>query len=263
MRIACIGDIHLISKDDPHSDQVENRKFFIPGQKALIKLFGLLQEQDIDLVIFLGDLVDWGSDTNIDFALNFLSMLKIPWKAVPGNHDLVRPADKDSFEAIKNREHRQFWQNKGLSMDNEWIDCDDFGICLVDNALSDFEESTMNWLDEHLNKKNINLVCQHVPLDLPEIRECIHSAAPNRPLDHYTCSNNKDIFSSHYQGRVQAVASGHVHMSGTVTVEGCTHHLCNVGIELKDTNRRETAPCSARILTFNGSGFDLEMIYAS
>lgn len=39
MRIAYIGDIHLIDKNDPHQHLVKLRSFFMPGQESLMRLF--------------------------------------------------------------------------------------------------------------------------------------------------------------------------------------------------------------------------------
>ncbi|NRA39363.1 MAG: metallophosphoesterase [Planctomycetes bacterium] len=265
MRIACIGDIHLIDKDEPHQGMVKTRAFFMPGQKSLLELFKKLENSDIDLVVFLGDLVDWASEENISFALKLLSHLSIPWKAVPGNHDFaIAHADitqkENRFATTAHRKYRTLWQKHNISMENQFIDCGEFGLVLLDNSMSNIEEQDLQWLDAQLNIKKHNMVCQHVPLSLPEIDSCIHSIAPNRHLSKYTCSAHPDLYHSHYENRVQAVLSGHVHIDASVTTGDCTHHLCNVGISMNDPGRNEDAVASATIISFADGCFHRELL---
>ena len=263
MRIACIGDLHLISRHDPHQGLRENRSFFMAGQDSLLRLFKTLEQHPIDLVVFLGDLVDWVSDENITYALETLEALKLPWKVIPGNHDfgLAHPeADRHSFRVIQDRAYRTLWQRHGLDMKNEFIDGQEFGLVLLDNALSNLTDDSLHWLDKVLDRKKHNIICQHVPLDLPEIRSYIHDHAPNRNLSKYTCSAHPHVFQNLYARRVQAVVSGHVHLSGTVSTDSCTHHLCNMGVTYDDPHRNERAKASATLLTFDQHGFQTQHI---
>lgn len=265
-RIACVGDIHLINPDDPRQDLVEQRSFFIAGQESLRQLFQRLEQSDVEHVIFLGDIVDWVSDANMRYAADFLQQLSLPWSAVPGNHDYQNP--ERSSGQLHGRDLRQRWLDYGFDFSTRCIDAGDFSVHLLDNALSFVEEAELATFARHLEQKPFNVVCQHVPIDLPEIRTAIHAQAPDRDFNKYVCSPQPDLFKDYYQGQVQAVVSGHVHMSDIVhtttdDAQACTHYLCNVGIDMHDRNRNESCAASACMVTFHGSGFEQNWLYLS
>ena len=258
MIIACVGDIHLIDPSDPDQDRVRQRHFFIDGQNSLKRLFKQLAAQQVDHIIFLGDIVDWVSPHNIAYAAEFLRILTIPWSTLPGNHDYQIPAIDDGQHDLP-----QLWQAHGFNMHSQLIDADQFNIFLVDNARGYADSDTHAWLDKCLNKKEHNIICQHVPTDLPEIRESIHSIAPNRNLDHYTCSKDPGLFHNIYQNRVSAIVSGHVHMTDTLTINQCTHYLCPLGIDVDDPGRKEQACSSALLLHLDDTKMYAERLFAN
>lgn len=257
MRIACIGDVHLINPEDPNQEQRAARSFFIDGQASLRRLLQTINNSDIDHVIFLGDLVDWASRENIAYARAFIKELQCACHVLPGNHDF-----QGTVDGLRGRELRQLWQEVGIDMTNTAIDCGCFSLILLDNSIGTLEAETVPWLREQLARHPWNVVCQHVPLDLPEIRDCIRKAAPGRNFNKYVLSSYPSLFADCYQGRVQLTLNGHVHMQGAVMTEGCEHRLCQVGIDLYDPGREETARASATLFTFNGSGFDCSIMYA-
>ena len=262
-RIACVGDIHLINPDDPRQDLVEQRSFFIAGQESLRQLFRRLEQSDVDHVIFLGDIVDWASDANMRYAADFLQQLQLPWSAVPGNHDYQNP--ERGTGQLHGRDLRQRWLDYDIDFSTRCIDAGDFSVHLLDNALSFVEEADLETFANNLHQRPFNVVCQHVPLDLPPIRAAINAQAPGRDFNKYVCSPQPDLFHDYYQGQVQAVVSGHVHMHDIVhtqgeTVQPCAHYLCNVGIDLHDSNRNESCVASACMLTFSGERFEHSML---
>ena len=261
MELAFIGDIHLINPQDARQDLVEKRSFFIEGQPSLLELIKTLEQRAVDRIIFLGDIVDWASPDNIAFAANILKEIKVPWSIAPGNHDYQNP--NSETDPRKGLELRAMWQEHGISMGEDKIDCGPFNLFLVDNATGIISDESLAWLKTELNEKPYNIVAQHVPLDLPSIRESIKAVTPNRNLEHYTCSKHTNLFEDYYKGRVQAVLTGHVHMSDIVQIDDCTNYLCNVGIKLSDPNRVEEAQCTARLLRFNDGVFESEIIARS
>ena len=262
MKIACIGDIHLIDPVDPRRERVADRSFFIDGQASLRRLFNRLNVMKPDHVIFLGDLVDWASPENIAYAAAFLKQLEVPWSALPGNHDYTNPDLKNNADLLAGRALAELWADHGIDFSNRSIDCGDFAVHLFDNSIGHIEPEALDWLDAALNKQAFNFLCQHVPLDLPVVRACIQQLAPQRNLEHYTCSAHASLFDSHLRGRVQGLASGHVHMSASLQHDQCALFLCNVGIDLQDPHRGESALSSATLLGFDGERFSAEQLFA-
>jgi len=87
MRIAILSDLHLVSPSDPFKEVHAERAHFVSAWPSAQRMCAKLREAAPDLVISIGDLVDWYSDENRDFAIGILNELKIPWHVTPGNHD--------------------------------------------------------------------------------------------------------------------------------------------------------------------------------
>ena len=87
-------DMHFISERDPAREMVQSRKKYAVSEPDFRVLADRINASSPDLIVILGDLVDWYSPDNRDFALEMLTKLKGPWHAVPGNHDFegIRPA---------------------------------------------------------------------------------------------------------------------------------------------------------------------------
>lgn len=257
MLVACVGDLHLVSDRDPHEGLRRSRAFFAAGYPSLIRLLDRLNARRPDLVVFLGDLVDWLSEENIVFALDVLSHLQVPWLAVPGNHDLAVPSAGPA-----DRRHAALWRRHGVEFADRHLDAGGFGLVLLDDSLSDVTPTSADWLDRQLARTPCNLVCQHVPLDIPGIRAHIGAAAPGRDLAKYTCSGNPGLWASHYRGRVQAVCNGHVHLGGIVRSDGCEHHLCTLALSMTDPGRGESTQATATLLRCADGRFASELLVA-
>lgn len=76
-----------------------------------------IHQHQPDLVVHTGDisLNGAGDETELDFALERLNQLSIPWLAVPGNHDVgdvghrQQPINADRQEAFRQRFGTGFW----------------------------------------------------------------------------------------------------------------------------------------------------------
>lgn len=258
MLLACVGDLHLVSERDPHGELRRSRAFFAAGYPSLRRLLDLLNARRPDLVVFLGDLVDWLSEENVVFALDVLSRLRVPWLAVPGNHDLAMPTAGPA-----DRRHAALWRRHGVDFADRLLDAGDFGLVLLDNSLSDVTPASAAWLADGLARQPRNLVCQHVPLDIPGIRAHVAAAAPGRDLAKYTCSGSPGLWATHYRGRVQAVCNGHVHLDGTVRSDGCVHHLCSLALTMTDPGRGEATVAAATLLRCVDGSFQAEQLVAA
>lgn len=91
MKIAIIGDIHAIAPNDPHELFHDYRLVFKGAWPSFLALMSNVKAAAPDLVISLGDLMDWYSDENRDFVVEQFNRLHCPWYFTPGNHDLEFP----------------------------------------------------------------------------------------------------------------------------------------------------------------------------
>lgn len=65
MRIAIIGDLHFISPTDPFPSRRERRQHFAQAWPSFARTVRQVKREAPDLVVFLGDLVDYFSATSL------------------------------------------------------------------------------------------------------------------------------------------------------------------------------------------------------
>ena len=175
-----------------------------------------LQRESPDLILSLGDLVDWYSDENRDFALDFMHSLNIPWCMTPGNHDAETSGAGGSPGGLNG------WVAAGVPVHNRKISLDHLEGFLINSHNSAVPPETAVWLQTELDPSAVNAVFTHVPPDTPETRAAIHAREPHRNLTKYVQSHAPGLFEDALSGNVDAVWSGHLHFQ-TSAQKGRTH----------------------------------------
>ncbi len=258
MKVALLGDVHLISEDDHYRNLHAKRAFFMAAWPSFRRLLQAINDESPDLTILLGDLVDWFSPQNIDFSLDLVSTLRSPWRMIPGNHDLEKPTggyDQSRYDMESTRNRLRYWRSLGVDLSSRALDVDGYRVILMDNSLSDVTNGTQDAVRRMLAPSGRNLLCAHVPLDLPTTRDYILSIDPRRNLTKYVTSGAPDLYGSVVRGNVTDVFSGHLHFPGLLTHESTTFHLCGMSIGMHDPNREQTTVAQALIV--EGSGGEL------
>lgn len=237
MRIAILSDLHFVAPEDPFGQIHIERAHFARAWPSFEKMCALIKRQSPDLVISLGDLVEWYSPENRDFALSMMCQLDIPWLVTPGNHDFemyVRNQDESISGPLSARQCQeqasQGWGQKGIKLDNRVIDAGDTGLVLINSAISDVPQGTGQWLNDVLGKHKRNIVFTHVPLDVPLVRQYLLSVEPDRNMTKYVQSGAPWMFQECIKGKVDAVYSGHLHFSGNITVDNVQMYILGLSV---------------------------------
>lgn len=114
VRIFHISDLHARSANGP---QAERAKIEAPFRRRVIgkaweENLKQLQEHGapVDLVVFTGDLGDWGHKTDYTMGVEFLqrtcAALRVPMErlfVVPGNHDIAQKTKKVAWQAMREK----------------------------------------------------------------------------------------------------------------------------------------------------------------
>jgi predicted MPP superfamily phosphohydrolase len=265
MRLAVLGDAHLIAADDPYKDLHQRRGFFKSAWPSFRALLKEVNQRSPDQVVFLGDLVDWFSPENIAFGLDLLSQLQCPWHMVAGNHDLAAPShghDQKTYATTATRDHMDYWLRQGVDLGNHAIDTPGGTAILLDNALSDLAETTEPWLTDLLRRSEPSLLFAHVPIDTPPTRDYILSVDPRRSMAKYVLSSSPDFYPRFVENRLAHVFSAHLHFPGDLHL-GCTRfHLCTMSITMDDPNRSQSTRATATLVDFKGDAVVFEKISA-
>ena len=254
MKIAVIGDAHLIADSDPYRGVHERRAFFKSRWRSFQSLLAKANDESPDMTILLGDLVDWFSPENLTFGLDLVSELRHPWQMTPGNYDiaaLTGEFDQTDYGTSASRERLSFWRATDLI--TRTVDIGDCRLVLLDSALSDLVDGSDGWLREKLEGNQTNLLFTHVPVDTPETREYILSVDAKRSMVKYVLSGAPDLFDDHVEGRIPHVFSGHLHFAGDLSRGDTRFHLCNMGITMHDPHRDQGAVASATLVEGEGA----------
>lgn len=232
MRIAIIGDLHFIAPDDPSLCWREHRQHFAEAWDSFAQTLAILNDASPDLIILLGDLVDYYSDANRDFALQQLSHLPAPWLVTPGNHDfaLADAGHSNDPDRPDSLEIRRRWAAAGVFMGNRCVEADGVCLLLVDSFDSNVPKGTDHWLRQSTENSKRNMLFTHVPLCTPEIGDYILSIQPQRNLRKYLQSGAPNLFDEAVHNRIEAVFSGHLHFEGRLTVRGTEMYLLPLGL---------------------------------
>ena len=249
-KVIVLGDLHLISPDDPDEDRKVRRAHFAQAWPSFRDLVRAIRGEAPDLVVALGDLVDWYSEPNRDFARSLLDGMGAPWAATPGNHDLSfswegKPETDDGDGPAP---PRSGWAEAGIEMGNRCIDLDDTRLLLMDSATSRVPEATVAWLDETLGDRPRNLLFTHVPLRHDEVASRILAEDPHRNMEKYI--QHTDLFGPCLRGRVDAVYTGHLHFPADLTVEGTRMRM--LPLSTRSPLKEYRGQGVTTVLTFDG-----------
>ena len=257
MKIAVLGDVHLIADSDPYKHLHDKRLFFKSAWPSFTRLLSSVNREGPDLVILLGDLVDWFSPQNIAFGLDLLTDLKCPWQMIPGNHDLAAPSEgpeQQAYQTTATRDHLAYWAGQGVDLRNRTIEMGGYTSILLDSSLSDLAEGADDWLARVAEHEKPKLLFSHVPVDLAVTREYILSVDPRRSMVKYVISAEPGLYEKYIAGRIEHVFSGHLHFSGDLSFENTRFHLCTMGISMSDPHRSYSTVATAKIVEIKRDG---------
>lgn len=266
MKLAILGDAHLIADGDPYKNLHQHRAFFKRAWPSFQRLVKKVNDESPDLVIFLGDLVDWFSVENIAFGLDHLAALRSPWLMVPGNHDLAAPSDgpeQREYATQATREHLHYWSQQGVELGNRTLDIEGTPAILVDNALSNLADDTANFLDEVCLQSTPRFLFAHVPIDAKTMRDYILAIDARRSMAKYVLSSAPDFYTQYIKDRLAHVFSAHLHFAGDLHIDSTRFHLCTMSITMDDPHRSYSTVATAKIVECSKDALVFRDIFAA
>lgn len=249
MKIAVLGDVHVVADSDPYKHLHDKRSFFKSAWPSFQRLVKVVNRESPDCVVLLGDLVDWFSPQNITFGLDLLAELNSPWYMTPGNHDLAAPTggpDQEAYATTATRDHLSYWAEQGVDLSNRAIDLAGCSCILLDSALSDLAAGAEAMLQHSAPR----LLFTHVPIDTTITRDYILSVDPRRSMVKYVISGAPDLYGQYIEHRIAHVFSGHLHFSGDLQLDNTRFHLSTMSITMNDPHRSYATVATAKIIEY-------------
>lgn len=231
-RIAFIGDVHIAFPENNHPIDYEKRQHYIEQYPFVKKMLSYVNSQAPDYVVFMGDVVDWYSPENIDFALELISVLKSPWVITPGNHDYQLPvrhrpkhnngllhewADFDQY--VCKAKATEFWNQKNINFSQKKIDLGNTAVYLVDSALGFVPIEQENWLANQKLIHKQHILATHVPLQNKKMAKVVAKNKSTANIDEYVQNNSPEFYDRCIKDKFQQVMMGHVHFSSNTIID--------------------------------------------
>jgi len=237
MKIAVLGDLHFVSPNDVFRKVLPNRAHFYNAWPSFKKLIPVIRNESPDMIISLGDIVDWYSDENRDFAIELMEELNITWWLTPGNHDFAMyKFEDDGCSAIHIPEDKAYnvtsegWKQRNITVNNNIVDAGDIGIILMNSVLTITEPGTEEWLLDSTKRFKKNILFTHRPVDAPEVRNLILSVEPDKNIEEYGFAGSSTLFQECIKGRIDAVYCGHTHYPGEVKVDDMPVTIMSISV---------------------------------
>jgi 3',5'-cyclic AMP phosphodiesterase CpdA len=211
-KIIQISDTHIVPRGQLAYETVDTAEALAETVATINRM--LLRIGPVDMVFVTGDLTEHGTEAEYERFKNILSDLKVPYLAVPGNHDRREPM-------------REAFQDTGWMTEEgpvNWChDLEDFTVvgldCLVDGrAHGEFSSKTISFLKAELARltaKPVLIGFHHPPFRVGITPMDIQNLIDAGPF--------AEAFAG-YQGEIRLVC-GHLHRSIAGLFEG---HLCQV-----------------------------------
>ncbi|WP_049925929.1 metallophosphoesterase family protein [Halopiger goleimassiliensis] len=217
-RLAVVGDPHVATRSEG------TYRVFHRTEQRLRTAIADVNERDVDLVLFPGDLTKDGEPWNYDRVDVLLEELEQPYVATPGNHDLQKTHDEHrcpSTTAFADRYapepfpfHRSigdvdlFVLNSAAGPEGPY----------ADTHRGSVSERQLAWLDERLEEAETAIVaCHHNPMPIVSDPLC-----RMEPWNVFTLQNRERVHAVLADHDVSLVVSGHHHLPAVVQRSGLT-----------------------------------------
>lgn len=208
MKIALLSDLHVgAGRDETVRDALRSAVTAVDGV-------------DPDLVVVLGDLIQHGADASVDerrldAVRRELDRLDAPWRAIPGNHDLV------NFDAGELEAHLDapLW---GVDEERDLVFLNSARTRFA-NARGVVGEEQIEALSGALDRLDDALVFVHHPVHYRDLRG--HYWFSERPEEAFCGDKSRllDRIEAGPDGSVRAVCNGHLHAGDVTRYRGLPH----------------------------------------
>lgn len=184
-------------------------------------------EQDLDAVVFIGDLVNDGIRAQYDAFDEIIADLEHPFYAIPGNHDLIQ---REGAESVDLREFERRYTPARHPYHERIGGVDLLAVnsnkstrgSITDTYRGELASDSLDWLEQHIATVDHPLVAVHH--NLPGVREFYDQAVENLDVaggspNFETAAGMLDAVAA---GGSPLVLTGHLHFPAVVTRKGVT-----------------------------------------
>lgn len=118
-----------------------------------------------DLIVFTGDILDFFTESALEFVAECLDKLPIPYVFVMGNHDSIFAPEGEE------QTRQRFVDLCGGNTEVQKYKLGELAIIGIDNARDRYTEKGLQELEEALAGEKYAILCQHIPLSTDAYHE--------------------------------------------------------------------------------------------
>lgn len=240
MKLMIMTDLHLICPEDEFRKTHRIREHFSYSERTLHGIRQVVATKKPDLIVITGDVIDWYTDANRDFAVHFFDSLNIPWHLTPGNHDIATYEDDAGgltgplTTPEIHRNSREGWAIGGIDIGNRIIEAGSHRLILMDSADKYIPIKTQRWLEsvipacreETQDRGGKTILFTHIPFNVDAIKEHIIQVNPERNAERSVQQGTPNPYTFIIQCGLDAIFTGHFHqLPGYVEANGTAMHL--------------------------------------
>lgn len=168
-----LTDTHMIVRDEADSQEIKDyadsryEEFRssegVPAAEQFDEWMTYANEEELDGVLFGGDMIDYPSDANLAHLKSNLDTLQAPLLYTMGNHDWTYPWDYLTEES-----YEQYFPLLKDSIGGEAsvtaLDYGEFVVVAVDNSTDQISEASLSECEKVLAEGKPTIVLLHIPI---------------------------------------------------------------------------------------------------
>lgn len=196
------------------------------------------QEQDIDLLLLVGDILSFPSEAAVDWVMQKLETAQLPFHYVAGNHDWHYEGMPGTLDELRSTwiEKRLLPLYQGRSPSMSFHDVGDVRILVIDNSTYEIQPDQLEFFRQHAQSGKPLLLVLHIPLYTPRRPVgfgCGHpdwgaksdrnyeiERRPRWPLAGHTATTvqfHREVFAS---PQLWGIFAGHIHTPSIDSING-------------------------------------------
>jgi alkaline phosphatase len=210
VRFGLVSDLHYADR------QPKGTRFFKDSLEKLTEAIDLMNREQVDFVIELGDFKDQDIPPNEESTIKFLNNIEAIFRHfngakyhVLGNHDM---------DSISKKQFLEFIENTGIPPENGYysFDINQLHFIVLDGNFTKegkaYERGNFNWEDALVPYQEINWLKNDLKLNKLPVIVFIHQMLDDRLSPQHAVSNAAEIRKVlENSGNVLCVFQGHVH----------------------------------------------------
>lgn len=233
IRFGIVTDIHYADRTNPDS----TTRFYKESLGKLSECIDLMNQQEVDFLIELGDFKDQGAVPKEEETLVFLSTVEKEFRRFKGSrYHVLGNHDHDS---ISKQQFLDGISNEGFNRASNYysFNKNSFHFIVLDANYTSkgkaYDRGKFDWTDAHIPKNQLEWLENDLHMNKMPAVIFIHHRLDTPPVDSLYCPDNADVVRKMLEdaGNVVIVFQGHYHEGGASKLNNIHYYTLKAVVE--------------------------------